>query len=417
MFVADVSHDVWLSRLIDHLQKEKYQFQVVRQRVAVARRFLAYLRKHATRVEEAQASDLARYLRSERQLYHRRHHHRPASVAAWQNSYTGGLHMLLRLVQGQWPPPPWSSTAHDRFQTTLIQDYAAWMQDRRGLAAETRSDRCGEARQFLVWLGPRGTGTHLQQLGVTDLDAYVGSRAPSVRRVTLKGITIKLRDFLRYLHAAGRTNRDLSVAVVGPRVYADEGIPSILEAEDVARVLEVTRADRSAMGRRDYAILMLLARYGLRAGEVTALRLEDLDWRHDRLRINHAKTGAHSELPLLSDVGDAIVRYLQHGRPQVTCREVFIRGRAPYRALHSGSSLHSPIRRRLEMAGITQPGRKGPHTFRHTRAVTLIRAAVPAKQIGDILGHRSADSTAVYLKLATADLRAICLEIPTEVTA
>jgi integrase/recombinase XerD len=207
------------------------------------------------------------------------------------------------------------------------------------------------------------------------------------------------------------------VAVVGPRVYADEGIPSILQAEDVARVLEVTRADRSAMGRRDYAILMLLARYGLRAGEVTALRLEDLDWRHDRLRINHAKTGAHSELPLLSDVGDAIVRYLQHGRPQVTCRQVFIRGRAPYRALHSGSSLYAPIRRRLEMAGITQPGKKGPHTFRHTRAVTLIRAAVPAKQIGDILGHRSADSTAVYLKLATSDLRAICLEIPTEVTA
>lgn len=417
MFVTDVPHDVWLSRFIDHLQKEKYQFQVVRRRVAIARRFLAYLSKRAICVEEAQALDLALYLQSERQRYHRRHHHRPASVAAWQNSYTGGLHILLRLVQGQWPPLSWSSAAHDRFQTRLIQEYEAQMQDRRGLAAETRTDRCGEARRFLVWLGLRGTDTHLRQLGVAELDAYVKSRALSVRRVTLKGISVKLRDFLRYLHATGRTNRDLSAALVGPRVYADEGIPSTLQAEDVARVLDVTHADRSAIGRRDYAILMLLARYGLRAGEVTALRLDDLDWRHDRLRIHHGKTGVHSELPLRNDVGDAILRYLLHGRPQVTCREVFIRGRAPYRPLRSGSSLYAPIRRRIETAGITPPGKKGPHVFRHTRAVTLIRAAVPAKQIGDILGHRSADSTAVYLKLATADLRAICLEIPMEVTA
>ena len=197
MSVVDVSDDLWLSRLIDHLQKEKYQSQVVRHRVAVARRFLAYLRNHHTRVEEAQATDLAGYLRSERQRYHRRHHHRPASVAAWQNSHTGGLHMLLRLVQGQWPPSPRSSTARDRFQTTLTQEYATWMHDLRGLAAETRADRCAEAHRFLAWLGLRGTDTPLRQLEVGDLDAYVSSRAPAVRRVTLKGITIKLRDFLR----------------------------------------------------------------------------------------------------------------------------------------------------------------------------------------------------------------------------
>jgi integrase/recombinase XerD len=417
MSAIDVSPDVWLSRLVDHLQREKYQCQVVRRRIAVARRFLTYLRKHDTRVERAQASDLARYLRSERRRYHRRHHHRPASVAVWQNSLTGGLHMLLRLAQGQWPPPPRAFTSRDRFHTTLTHEYAAWMQDRRGLAAETRIDRCAEARRFLGWLGPRSTDTRLRGLGAPDLDAYVKSRAPAIRRITLKGITIRLRDFLRYLHATGRTNRDLSVVVVGPRVYADEGIPSILQAEDVARVLEVTRADHSAIGRRDYAILMLLARYGLRAGEVAALRLEDLDWRHDRLRIHHAKTGAHSELPLRSDVGDAIVSYLRHGRPQVTCRELFIRGRAPYRPLRSGSSLYTSVRHRLETAGITPPGKKGPHTFRHARAVTLLRGAISAKQIGDILGHRSADSISVYLKLATSDLRAVGLEIPTEVTA
>jgi site-specific recombinase XerD len=308
------------------------------------------------------------------------------------------------------------STAGDRFQATLTHEYGTWMQDRRGLATETRTDRCAEARRFLEWLGPQSTDTGLRGLGAPDLDAYVMSRAPAVRRVTLRGITTRLRDFLRYLHATGRTTRDLSVVIVGPRVYTDEGIPSIVQAEDVARVLKVTRADQSALGRRDYAILMLLARYGLRAGEVTALRLDDVDWQHDRLRIHHAKTGAHSELPLRSDVGDALVSYLQHGRPHVACRELFIRARAPYRPLRSGSSLYTPIRRRLDTAGITLPGKKGPHTFRHARAVTLLRAAIPVKLIGDMLGHRSADSTAVYLKLATTDLRAVCLEIPTAVT-
>jgi integrase/recombinase XerD len=245
----------------------------------------------------------------------------------------------------------------------------------------------------------------------------VTNRAASLRRITVKGITVKLRSFLRYLHATGRTKRDLSVTIVGPRVYADEAIPSALRAEDIACVLETTRRDHSAIGRRDYAILLLLAKYGLRAGEITALRLDDLDWRHDRLRIHHRKTGAFSELPLLADVGDAIVRYLRHGRPQVTYREVFIRSRAPYRPFQTGSSLYTPIRDRLGRAGITPAGKKGPHAFRHARAVTLLRAAVPAKHIGDILGHRSAESTAVYLKLATEDLRAVSLEVPTEVTA
>ena len=418
MSVADVSHEAWLSRLVDHLQKERYHSHVAHHYAEVARRFLVHLEKCGTRVEVAQPSDVTRYLRCERQRYRQRHRDRPTTgVTTWRHSHAGGLQMLLRMVHGQWPPPSRLSTARDRFQSSLIEEYTAWMQSCRGLAAETQADRCAEARRFLAWLGPRGRDTQLRHLGVANLDAYVNSRAPSLRRVTLQGVIVRLRDFLRYLHATARTSRDLSVVLDGPRVYADEEIPSILRAEDVACVLEVLRADPSALGRRDYAIVLLLARYGVRAGEVTALRLEDLDWRHDRVRIRHTKTGAHSDLPLLSEVGEALVGYLRHGRPQVPYREVFIRGRAPYRPFHTGSSLYTRIRRHLETAGLTLPGKKGPHTFRHARAVTLLRAGVPPKQIGDILGHRSAASTSVYLKLATADLRAISLDIPTEVTA
>ena len=414
MCMDPVSDDGWLLRLTGHLQNERYHPHIVTRWTAVARHFLGYLEERGTRVKDAQPSDVAGYLRRERRRYVRRHHHRPPSISGWRNSYTGGIHMLLRLFRGSWPPPR-ALTASEQFHATLTDEYAMWMQDRRGLAIETCRDRWEEARRFLDWLGPRGTAVHLKELDVPDFDAYVASRAASLRRVTLKGVTVKLRSFLRHLYATGRTPRDLSVTIVGPRVYADEAIPSALRAEDVGRVLEVTRRDRSAIGRRDYAILMLLAKYGLRAGEVTALRLDDLDWRHDRLRVRHSKTHAVSELPLLADVGDAIVQYLRHGRPSVRYREVFIRSRAPYRPFRSGSSLYTPIRDRLEAAGIRPTGKRGPHAFRHTRAVTLLRAAVPAKHIGDLLGHRSPKSTTVYLKLATEDLRAVSLEIPMEV--
>jgi site-specific recombinase XerD len=410
------SEAAWLARLGDHLRTEKYHPQIVNRWTACARHFLEYLRKRATPVERAQPCHVAGYLRLALRRYVRRHHHDPPGISDWRNSHRSGIHMLLRLVHASWPPAPQPASARDRFQAALLDGYVTWERERRGLAETTWSGRRDEARRFLTWLESHRPATDLQHVTVSDVDAYVADRGASLRRVSLSGVTGDLRSFCRYLYATGRTPRDMSVAIMGPRVYADEAIPSALRAEDIARTLDVTRRDRSALGRRDYAILLLLARYGLRAGEVTALKLSDLDWRHDRVRIFQAKTGVVSELPLLADVGDAILDYLQRGRPSVTFREVFIRNRAPYRPFRSGSSLYTSIRHRLEAAGVIAVGRKGPHAFRHARAVTLLRAMVSAKHIGDILGHRSAESTRVYLKLATEDLRAISLEVPTEVT-
>ena len=182
-----------------------------------------------------------------------------------------------------------------------------------------------------------------------------------------------------------------------------------------AKALAVTRQDRTAAGIRDYAILQLLATYGLRAGEITALRLGDIDWKKEVLHIRHSKTGTHSILPLLPEPGEALLMYLQHARPRTAVREVFLRLRAPFRGLKEGSSLYGVARKRVAAAGISTPGKKGPHTFRHARAVSLLRAAVPLKAIGDIMGHRSSVSTGVYLKLATEDLRAVALDVPTAV--
>jgi integrase len=199
---------------------------------------------------------------------------------------------------------------------------------------------------------------------------------------------------------------------ISPRVYEFENIPSTIKAEDVAAVLSTVRQDKSAKGRRDFAILTLLANYGLRAGEITALQLDDIDWRREQVRVRHSKTGQETLLPLIKPVGDALLEYLQKGRPKVAAREVFIRVRAPYRPFRNGSSLYTGIVRRLEQAGVKWRGKHGPHAFRHARAVSLLRAAVPAKVIGDVLGHRASASTAVYLKLATDDLRKIALDVP-----
>jgi len=253
-------------------------------------------------------------------------------------------------------------------------------------------------------------------IGVADVDAYMKSRAESqLRRPSIKSVATHLRSFLRWLYATRRSARDLSVVVRAPRVYTFESIPSALRSPDIQKILSIARRDRSATGLRDYAILILLAEYGLRAGEIARLRLDDVDWRREVIRIRHQKTGVTSWLPLLPNVGEALLRYLQHSQPKTSFREIFMRSIAPYRPFKSGSSLYTRARYRIDAAGIPAGGKRGPHAFRHARAASMLRAAVPLKEIGDLLGHRSADSTLVYLKLATEDLRGVALEIPEEV--
>jgi len=325
--------------------------------------------------------------------------------------------MLLRLVQGQWPPAPRAVTPAEILQSEIRGEYARWMTGQRGLAQGTVSHRCSEAGRFLNWLGERATREQLAALTHVDLDGYMKYRAGSAGRRSLKDVSTKMRSFLRWLHMMEQTSRDLSSTVIAPLLYAFESIPSALRSEDVKEVLAVTRQDCTPKGIRDYAILMLISSYGVRSGEITTLRLDDVDWRKEVIRIRHSKTGVISYLPLLPEVGEAVLKYLQESRPKTSFREMFIRACAPYRPFQSGSSLYRLVRHRLEAANVITTGKRGPHAFRHARAVSMLRGAVAVKDIGDLLGHRAADSTLVYLKLATEDLRAVALEIPTGVKA
>ena len=408
------SHQAWLSILEDHLHKERYSSSTVGHRITTARNFLAYLDKQRIAVSAVQPATVERYLNIAHRGYRRQHGH-PPQYKSWRRTHTDGIHMLLRLIQGQWPPVPIPATAFGLFRREVSEAYASWLTDLRGLAPETVSNRRDEARRFLDWSGERLTREAFVAISVTDVDTYMKNRAGSMRRVSIKLVATNLRSFLRWLHATGRTPRDLSKVVVAPVLYALESIPSALRPQDVGKILSMAQQDRTPKGIRDFAILKLLANYGVRAGEIASLRLDDVDWRKETIRIRHRKTGVTTYLPLLPEVGETILAYLDKARPKVTFRELFIRNLAPYRPFTNGSSLYALIRCRVDAVGVPAGGKRGPHAFRHARAASMIRASVPLKEIGDLLGHRSADSTLVYLKLATEDLREVALEIPVEV--
>jgi len=404
--------DPHVVRLQNHLASNQYSSKVADRCSAVAGYFLRFLNKHHLTAETAQPEHVQAYLREALRAYRRLHGHPPPIEPGWRCSHTSGIHMLLRLVQGQWPPKAIPAGPDQEFHAQLCHEYAQWLRDFRGLASETISGHHEFVSRLLSWLGERATESTLADLAVGDIDSFMVAQAPRWRRTTRKSAALYLRSFLRYLYGRHLIERDLSTAVIAPRVHELENIPSALKAEDITAVLSAVRQDKSAKGRRDLAILTLLATYGLRAGEITALRLEDIDWRREQVRVRHSKTGHETRLPLVKPVGDALVAYLQKGRPKVAAREIFIRVRAPYRPFRNGSCLYSGIVRRLEEAGVTWRGKHGPHAFRHSRAVSLLRAAVPSKVIGDVLGHRASASTAVYLKLAIDDLRKIALEVP-----
>jgi len=396
-----------ISKLRILLTEQRYSPVVIGNYCAYARGFLDYLAQRDLPIMDVTEEQLALYLRYAIAMFRKRHGRAPARD--WHSIPRSGIHALLRLAQGQWPSAPKATCAADALRFAICDEYETWLREERGLAAASINALMWEGRNYLAWQLDRHGPDSLMTMTVGDIDRYMDTRSPHQTRKSVKDVAERLRSMLRYLHRTGRTAIDLSPHVVAPLLYAYEGVPSILTPDQVAAVLQASGEDKTPVGLRDHAILQLLATYGLRSGEICNLRIEDIDWRAEAIRIRHTKTRAGSFLPLMAPVGEAVLVYLQAGRPVTDAREIFIRTRAPYRKL---GLLASIVRRRLKDAGIKPTGKSGSHIFRHARAVEMLRAAVPQKVIGDLLGHRSPESTAPYLKLATEDLRAIALDVP-----
>ena len=403
--MSDNRHEL-ITALNSSLIGQRYSPVVARNYCAYASGFLDYLAQRGIPVADVIDVQVEQYLRHAIALFEKQRGRRPS--ARWHEVPRSGIHALLRHVHGQWPPAIQPTCVADEVRFSICDEYEIWLREERGMACASVAALMWEARNFLAWQTDYGSDS-LAGLSITDVDRYMDLRAPKLTRCSLKSVAERLRSLLRYLHITGRVTTDLSRHVVAPMLYAYEGVPSILDCSQIAAVLESAKQDKTSAGLRDHAILQLLAVYGLRSGEIRHLRIEDIDWRTEAIHVRHHKTRASTSLPLLEPVGEAVLAYLRSGRPVTEAREIFIRTRAPYRNL---DKLYSVVRRRLRDAGVQPPGKCGPHIFRHAHAVEMLRAAVPQKVIGDLLGHRSTGSTAPYLKLATEDLRAIALDVP-----
>ncbi|MCI0352664.1 MAG: site-specific integrase, partial [Acidobacteriales bacterium] len=249
----------------------------------------------------------------------------------------------------------------------------------------------------------------LSVLCAADVVGFVQRQAACLHPKRAKVMTTALRSFLQYARYRGDVNIDLAAAVPTVANWAMASIPRFLSPDQVELVLAHCNR-RTAIGRRDYAILLLLARLGLRAGEVAALTLDDIDWKAGHITVR-GKGGQQTQMPLPVDVGEAIAAYLKDGRPCVTSRRLFLRGRAPAGGFRTQMGVSSVVKHALARAGIDSP-HKGAHLFRHTLATRMLGQGASLAEIGELLRHRSPQTTAIYAKVDLTSLRTLALPWP-----
>ena len=278
------------------------------------------------------------------------------------------------------------------------------MRGERGLSEETIRVYCAGTDEFFDWLAT--SDIPLASVSIIVIDRAIAEKKArgTYRRSTLKNYAACLRAFFRLAEKRGWCMPGMAAAIILPRIYPDEPVPAGLTREDVLRLLACTEGDRS-IDKRDRAILMLFAAYGLRAGEVRILQLDDLDWEEETLRVRRPKPGRTHLYPLSRGVGQAILTYILDVRPPLPERTLFFMLRAPFRRL-GRSSLGNIVHRRLNRLGIASV-RRGPHALRHAAAQHLLDQGMSMKVIGDFLGHRDPSSTAVYAKVNLNALRKV----------
>lgn len=300
--------------------------------------------------------------------------------------------------------------AHQRSQIEqVLQEYEGYLLNERALSLSAAINYVPFVRGFLT--GRFGGGSvKLSQLCADDVIRFVQRQARRLHLKRAKLLTTALRSFLHYLLYRGEISHDLAAAVPTVPNWSMTSIPRAI-SQDLVRRLLTSINRRTAVGRRDYAILLLLARLGLRACEVAGMRLEDIDWNAGLVSIRR-KGGQRSVLPLPVEVGAAVAAYLRHGRsPTNNCRSVFMRSRAPVRGLVDPVAITSVVRNNLARAGINAPT-KGAHQFRHGLATAMLRHGASLMEIGELLGHRSPETTRIYTKVDLKALRPLALPWP-----
>ncbi len=304
------------------------------------------------------------------------------------------------------PPPP--AITQTRLRNEL-ERFSGYMKNVRGLSDNTIRSHIIYLGPFLNSIGFETNETALSTLSLKHVEDFIVTCSKDLNRYSLQHVVGYLRAFLRFEYTRGVLQTPLHEMIDTPRVYRLEKLPRTLPWSVVNKLLNsIDRTDEQ--GIRNYAMLLLIATYGMRSCEVVSLSLDDINWRAATIRISQGKNDNHLVLPLTDAVGNALIDYLRNGRPNLPYREVFLRIRAPHGRLKP-TAVAEVFQRQVHLSGIDIPYH-GAHCLRHSYAVHLLRQGTSVKVIGDVLGHRNIESTCVYLRLAIDDLRNVALDIP-----
>lgn len=381
------------------LTGQSYSSRCVVRRVPLFMQFGEFARKRGV----SQVEELHRHLDAFVRFLLRRRV-RPCASKVAQYRFTRDIQrpieQFLRVVQfGHLPYPPARNPFSD-----WAPHFFDYLRKDAGLSPTTMAGYSFQLARFEQYVVKRRLSVDM--LSPMILDGFLAEQRVNLRASSLGMTCAALRRFLRYLFQEGIIHRDLSTIVDRPRSYHLSEIPRSISAADVGRTLAAIDR-RSIVGRRDYAMLLLLAVYGLRAREVAALTLDDIDWRSAVLHVRGRKAGHTGTYPLTPEVGEAILDYIRQGRPETPDRRIFFCINAPRAAVtHGAVSLRAMTY--LRKAGITV-SKLGSHTLRHSCAQRLVDADFSLKVIGDFLGHRHPMSTRIYSKVAIEALREVAL--------
>ena len=380
------------------VSEEGYALYSRHRQVRLAACFSRWLGEKGADVSNIGSEHVVRYLRT---------HPRQVKIARGD---AAALRYFLDFLRRQGVIPPERISPHSISHVEqVVQEFQRYLLNDRALAPSTVINYAPFVRGFLSNCFGRGP-VKLSQLCAGDVVRFVQRLAKRLHLKRAKLLTAALRSFLHYLLYRGDVLHDLAGAVPTVANWSMTSIPRAIPPDLVRRLL-VSINRRTAMGRRDYAILLLLARLGLRASEVAGIALEDIDWNAGTLIIRR-KGGQHSTLPLPAEVGAAITAYLRNGRPRNNnCRSVFLRERAPFKGFLGPVAITSVVRNNLARAGIKAPT-KGAHQFRHGLATDLLRHGASLMEIGELLGHRSPETTKIYTKVDLKALRPLALPWP-----
>lgn len=392
-----------IDRLAASLRERGYKRKVIRWIVCLTGKFSRYAA--AAGVDSASGVDEELVARFLRELPTRRFRDAPRAMQ----------HMLelLRRSAGVDPVAREADTQHGRFAPMLAR-YDHYLTVVRSLPVATRRDYCRGARRLLLWLQQRRRARGPSALRGADVIAFISDQAVAYPSVAWRNrLTSQTRLFLRFLQWEGTIDADLARSVPKLPRWRLATLPRHLPWERVRGLLDSIDTS-TPWGLRDRAVLLLVAVLGIRGEEVRRLRLTDIAWRSSEIRLPQTKTNRARVLPLPHEVGAALSEYILHGRPRARAPELVLRHDAPIGPLSSPSAVSRIVTRNLRRAAIVAPARPGVHMLRHSLATRLVNRGVPIKQIADLFGHCSIDTTAIYTKVDVTRLTAVALPFPAD---